>query len=278
MAFGGESGTSAAGPVEEQGHGVRRLVPGRSGPDIEEYVDQIHINDIDPVVYAFWRTVLEDPETLISRIRCVDVTLEEWQKQRLIQQTDNPDVFDLAFSTFFLNRTNRSGIISGGPIGGTNQTGKWRLDARFNKSDLITRIERIARFRNRIVVTDIDAVELLTGQTASRWRSHSLLYADPPYFVRGAELYRSFYGPDDHAAIAHAIQRISSPWVVSYDNVKDVLGLCSGSERIEYSLSYSAARRYRGSEVIFVREGLRLPLVESPANISMAQVESARTA
>jgi DNA adenine methylase len=244
----------------------------------EEYVDQIQINDIDPGVYSFWRVVLDDSEALIDRIRHADVTIEEWQRQRAIQQQRDPDQLDLAFSTFFLNRTNRSGIISGGPIGGRGQTGKWRLDARFNKTDLIRRIERIARFRTRIMATNVDAIDLLEEAIHSDSRTRRLLYIDPPYFEKGAELYRNHYGPNDHVAIADVVQRIESPWVVSYDNVAAVRELYAGSDRIEYSLSYSAARRRRGSEVIFVRRGIRLPLVDSPANIPTAHVGSVRTA
>ncbi|MEX2652089.1 MAG: DNA adenine methylase [Acidimicrobiia bacterium] len=244
----------------------------------EEYVDRIHINDLDPGVYAFWRAVLDEPQELIERIRRVDVTMDEWHQQRALQASRDTTQHDLAFSTFFLNRTNRSGIITGGPIGGVRQSGKWRLDARFNKPDLIQRIERIARFRNRIQATNLDALHLLTGYEADRSGSHRLLYADPPYYVRGAELYRNSYGPSDHASVATALQAITSPWVVSYDNVDDVLSLYQGCDRIEYSLSYSAATRHRGSEVMFVRRGLRLPQVESPANIPLAYISSVRTA
>lgn len=239
----------------------------------EEYVDQIHINDIDPGVAAFWQVVLNDSEWLIEQIRRTDVTLEEWRRQREARLAEGTNQRQLAFSTFFLNRTNRSGIISGGPIGGTGQTGRWRIDARFNKSDLIRRIERIARFRNRIVATDLDAKDLLAIYEQN---PGGLMYADPPYFVRGAELYQDFYGLADHQEIASRIRSFNSPWVVSYDNVGAVAGLYEGCKMIEYSLSYSAASRQRGAEVMFLWRGLTLPEVQSPANISGAVVASAR--
>lgn len=67
----------------------------------------------------------------------------------------------IGFSTFFLNRTNRSGILKGGVIGGKNQEGQWKLDARYNKSDLISRIQKISKNRERIDLYNMDAIDFI---------------------------------------------------------------------------------------------------------------------
>ena len=73
--------------------------------------------------------------------------MKEWEKQKRIYENTRSE-FLLGFATFFLNRTNYSGVITGGPIGGFEQKGQWKIDARFNKKSLIDRIERISYFKS----------------------------------------------------------------------------------------------------------------------------------
>ena len=127
----------------------------------DEYVRRIHINDIDKGVYAFWHSVLNETEDLCRLVRDTQVSMDVWNQQKRVQSASCQSLLELGFSTFFLNRTNRSGIISAGVIGGKNQTGKWKLDARYNKEDLIVRIAKIARYRERINLYNEDAVTLL---------------------------------------------------------------------------------------------------------------------
>jgi DNA adenine methylase len=113
---------------------------------LDKYVSRIHLNDLNPAVHTFWRIVLDEPDALCKLISITDVTIEEWHKQKAIfADPKNHSPLEIAFSTFFLNRTNRSGIILGGVIGGKNQGGTWKLNARFNKPELIDRIDRVAR-------------------------------------------------------------------------------------------------------------------------------------
>ena len=69
--------------------------------------------------------------------------MAEWRQQREVYgRRETADLDELGFATLFLNRTNRSGIIGGGVIGGKQQHGAWGLDARFTKSDLVQRIKK----------------------------------------------------------------------------------------------------------------------------------------
>ncbi|HMJ75486.1 MAG TPA: DNA adenine methylase [Iamia sp.] len=238
----------------------------------EDFADHVYINDVDPSVHAFWSAALLNTEQLCRRINDTDVTMEEWHRQRSVQAADDPDLLDLAFSTFFMNRTNRSGIITGGVIGGRDQTGKWKLDARYNKADLIRRILKVGRYRSRIHVSGEDALTFLEP-----WRtpsSEAFVYLDPPYYVKGGDLYRNSYGPDDHAKVALTVAALGVPWIVSYDAAPPILNLYQEGVRIRYSLAYSAATRGRGSEVMFFSEDLTVPDVASPAGVSFATVDS----
>lgn len=242
----------------------------------EDYAEHIHINDFNRSVATFWRVVLNESDALCERIATTDVTVDEWHRQRRMQTDDSVSDLDLAFSTFFLNRTSRSGIIGGGIIGGLKQTGAWKIYARFNRDDLIRRVKKIARHRSRITVTQLDAAEFITGRLTDI--ESAFVYLDPPYYVKGEGLYQNFYSHADHETIASLVAEIKQPWIVSYDCAEEIHELYSRFERIEYSLSYSAQQRYRGMELMFFKPGLQRPDVRSPANVSWKIVDAARLA
>lgn len=232
-----------------------------------EYVSRIHINDLDRGIYAFWNAVLHRTDELCRRIRQVPVTMGEWERQRTVLLAEDPDPLDLALATFFLNRTNRSGIILGGVIGGKEQQGDWGMEARFNKENLIERIQKIGRYGSRITLYNDDASDFLR-QRIPQLSKRALLYIDPPYFVKGNRLlYANYYDEDDHARIAQQIRSLPNPWVVSYDNVPEIRKLYEGFRALEYNISYSAQDRYRGKEVTFFSAGLKIPDVTNPARI-----------
>lgn len=229
-----------------------------------EHVRHIHINDVDKAIYAFWKSVLDHTDELCRLIQDTSVTIEEWHTQKAVQtQQADVSLLELGFSTFFLNRCNRSGIISGGVIGGKAQSGDWKIDARFNKQDLIARIQQIANRRSRIFLYNKDAIELLRT-LAPELPSKSLIYLDPPYYRKGKELYTNFYTPDDHADVAHEVKLLSNAWIVSYDNCPEIVSLYEGMKKIEYKLSYSANGRYQGSEVMFFSDRVKIPDVPDP--------------
>ena len=242
----------------------------------ERYASHIHINDLNRSVYAFWSAVLERTDELCALIGRVDVTVEEWHRQREVQHQDDPDPLALGFSTFFLNRTSRSGIIGGGIIGGKDQTGAWKIDARYRRDDLVRRIRRIARYRSRVTLTCLDAAVLLRDTLPAI--DGSFVYLDPPYYVKGEGLYQNFYVHKDHEHIARLVGDITAPWVVSYDAAPEIEKLYNGFPGFTYDLHYSAQNRYLGGEVMFFSPGLKLPNVDTPANVRPEVVNAARLA
>jgi DNA adenine methylase len=235
-----------------------------------EYASRIYINDVNKSVYMFWKSVLEDTDALCRKIFDRKVTVEEWKRQRRIHQHARDHCrLDVAFSTFFLNRTNRSGIISsGGMIGGRDQSGEWKLDARYNKRELIKRIEMIAEYRNRIRVSNKDAEQFLES-TARELPIKTLLFLDPPYFEHGDRLYENHYSPRDHARVASTvIKKLRRKWIISYDNHPDIRKIYRNCPRLIYSLQYSAARRYQGSEVMFFSADLAIPRAKNPLTVN----------
>lgn len=228
-------------------------------------VRRIHINDLSPAVFAFWHAVLNDTDELCKRIRSTNVNMDTWHAQRNVLLSEHPDPIDLAFATFFLNRTNRSGILAAGVIGGKNQNGPYKIDARFNRLNLIQRIEFIAAQAGRIRLYSEDA-EKLVRRLSPSLGSKCLIYFDPPYFVKGQDLYLNYYLPEDHLRIKKTIAGLpkSLHWMVSYDNHPEIAKIYRRYSQLTYSLNYTANARYRGSEIILFSDNLIPPAPVKP--------------
>lgn len=226
---------------------------------MNEYVSKIVINDIDRSVYAFWKSILENNDEFCDMIMKTRVNLKTWKECKAIQlNKSKAPLLNLGFSTFFLNRTNRSGIINGGAIGGARQTGKWKIDARFNKHELIQRIKRIAEYKDRIKICNQDAYKLI-GQLSNQLSLKTLFYFDPPYYEKGKDLYVNYYTHNDHKKMAEAIKAIDKfKWIVSYDNKPAIKEMYTHCRHHEYTLNYSAADNKLGSEVVFFSDNLAI--------------------
>ena len=239
-----------------------------------EYVARVRINDLSRAVYAFWHSVLHQTDELCRLVRDTPRTVKAWDVQKMVLGNDAAhDLLEVGFATFFLNRTNRSGILNGGIIGGRDQTGPWKIDARYNADELIFRIESIARHKSRIHLTSVDALKFLTDG-AKNWPASALIYCDPPYYVKGKDLYYHSYKHENHEQIATCIldDLINQRWIVSYDNVQPIRALYDGCQRVIYGIGYSARAARQGSEVMFFSENLHVPaLVGAVTPIEQAQ-------
>lgn len=227
----------------------------------EGSVSRIFLNDIDPAIWSFWDAVLNRNDELAARIENAVVTIDEWHRQRDVFKAGlKEDSLDLGFAAFFLNRTNRSGIIKGGGvIGGLDQTGAYKIDCRFNRVDLASRVRRIARYKSRITLTRLDAVDFM-DLFESEERGPSLVCIDPPYFVRGSSLYTNFYRRDDHAILADRVLRLKSSWVMTYDDAPEIESLYEARRRFRFSINYSAQEKRIGTELMVLSDDIELPL------------------
>lgn len=220
----------------------------------EEYVERIFLNDLDRSIFAFWDAVLRRGDALCDWVEHVEVSMDSWHYYKGVQRAaDVADSFELAKSTFFLNRTNVSGVLMGGVIGGRQQLGNFKIDARFNKSDLIARIQRIGRFRHRIELSNMDGIKFVRSIDAKSERI--FIYLDPPYFQKGADLYLNFYKEQDHRRLARYVNRLRNRWMVSYDHHEFILNLYPANRKLLYRLSQSASNR-TGDEVLVFSEAV----------------------
>lgn len=232
-----------------------------------EYVSNVVINDIDRSIYSFWKSVLNHTDELCNRIINARLSMKEWERNKEIQRNKKKaSVLDLGFSTFYLNRTNMSGIINGGVIGGKSQKGKWGIDARFNKKELVKRIQTIVQYKDRIKLYNLDAIKLVK-KICKQLPSKTLFYFDPPYYLKGSTLYVNHYKREDHVNVARVIKSLKHRWVVSYDEVDEIKELYKSYEQLIFSLNYNATKVKKGKELIFISRKLNIPQVENPVKV-----------
>ena len=228
---------------------------------------KVIINDADKAVWAFWHSILSEPERFCREIDAAPISIAEWRRQKEIFKTEISDIFALGFATFYLNRTNVSGVISGGIIGGMEQQGKYKISARFTKRTLIQRIEAIAQYSGVISLYNCDALVFMTSILPSVEKK-VLIYLAPPYYEKGQALYRNYYNTEDHKTIAKFVKRLKVPWICSYDNVPSILQMYKQIQRYEYGIPYSAKKHYTGGEVIFFSNMIKIPDISSPLELN----------
>ena len=230
---------------------------------IENKFERITINDYDRAIYAFWYSVLHHSEGLCQRILDTELNMQTWHQQKAIYKAKaSADLLSLGFATFFLNRTNCSGILNGGVIGGLEQRGSYKMGCRFNKVKLVDRIRRIARLKHRIQLTHLDALSLIERIQKDYPCKNTLVYFDPPYYAKGSTLYMNYFSDTQHQALAQAIQAMKNiPWIISYDAKPEIQQLyhwVKPKQIKQFDLHHFAYKKRVGKEILFFSESLKL--------------------
>lgn len=243
------------------GHAYAELFAGGAGLAIKlllkNDVQSIVINDFDPAVYCMWNVIVNHSEELCEFINEAKLDIDTWKSMREIYRSkDVSDSLALGKACFYLNRTNVSGILSGGVIGGLDQTGTYKMDARFNRKTLIAKIRRIEEYKDRIEVTNLDAEEFITRRLTD---PDLFAYLDPPYVQKGPGLYRSSFTNEKHRSLARKIGDARSKWVVTYDADVLIESIYNDYEQSNLEIGYSANLKTVGKEKIILGPGLIWP-------------------
>lgn len=221
------------------------------------HVSEVWLNDIDVGIYSLWKTILEEPDALCDSVQSIPVDMAQWHEQRDVLRSSSNQL-KLALATLFLNRTNRSGIIAGGVIGGKLQQGNYKIDCRFNKAELIQKIRRIASYREVVRVSNLDGQQCIL-EWAKSLPKRALINIDPPYYCKGQELYTNFYQPADHKVLAQVIRRLKVPWMLTYDEAPEIEQLYAGLPVYRKALTYYAQVKRQASELLILSPGLQAP-------------------
>ena len=222
-------------------------------------VQKIMINDFDKAIYSFWYSVLNYTDELVKKIEETPITMDEWYIQKNIYEnkSNSKSILELGFATLFLKRTNRSGILKAGVIGGKSQQGKYKLDCRFNKVELIRKIKKIASFKARIKLYNLDAEDFIRRNISKT--KDSFTFFDPPYYKKGPGLYTNFYSHENHLSLSETIKNSmkDKKWILTYDFSEEIFRMYQDYPNKLYYLNYSVARPGKGIEYIFYSNCLK---------------------
>jgi len=223
--------------------------------------------EYDPLIYAFWYCVFNHTDELCEVILETPVTLDIWNKLEKNRHIDMPiptKIVELGFSGLFFNRTNFSGILKAGPIGGQSQESSYKIDCRFNKERIIRTIRFFSLFSDRVKVEWTDALSFINNFNKRKFKDKVFMYVDPPYYDKGKSLYRKFFNDDDHIRLSKSLIKISRPWLLSYDNCNFISHIYSQSKRnIKHQslfFDYSAGGTKKESELLI--SNLEIPPIE----------------
>jgi len=219
-----------------------------------EKVEKVVINDLDKGIYSFWKSIIYDTDRFIQKLEKIPVSIEERKKQQKIYFDKKSKLFDKGFAAFYLNRTNVSGVLNGGPIGGKEQKGKWKIDARFNKTSLIKRILDLERYKNRITILNMDGLDVIKRYIKDK---NALIYIDPPYYEKGATLYLNHFIDKNHKQLAVLLnQNKNYNWLLTYDENNRIRELYNKRKIVNFTIQHRAFKSKQGKEVMIFSDGL----------------------
>ncbi|KHK96646.1 hypothetical protein LK09_14400 [Microbacterium mangrovi] len=225
---------------------------------LQDRVERVVINDLDPAVYSFWRAVVDEGPRFTATLQAVPLTLNEWRAQKQTYASGRAAggySFELGFAFFYLNRTNRSGVLNAGVIGGQQQSGRYKIDARFNREKLTSRIDSISKLRERITVSSRDGRAVIEEYASL---PEVFLYVDPPYVQMGGSLYLNSFTEADHTFLAMCLNRNSSAnWVLTYDDTQLIRDLYDERYQETFSLIYSARNMGVATELMVLSDRMR---------------------
>ena len=218
-------------------------------------VHSIIINDLDIGIYSIWYAILHDIDNFIQIISDTEISVSEWNHQKNIYNSlidSKKYSLELAFATFFLNRTNVSGIINGGPIGGKFQKSRYLIDCRFNKKNLIKKIRLINGRKNQVKLFNLEANQLIHNELLNIEPRKLFIFFDPPYYKQGKNLYTNFFNHDNHVELKKCISLMDEyKWITTYDYEENIKKIYSGYPTFEYQIRYSANRVRKEKEYLF---------------------------
>ena len=231
-------------------------------------VDEIIINDLDKAIYIFWKIAVHNTDYLIRKIQRTKITIQEWKKQKEIytllknkHRLTLRDERKLAFAALFLNRTNRSGIMRGGPIGGIKQLSKWKVNERFTKKTIIERLKKLHKFCRKIKVYNLDGIKLLEKLEKKETKNQHFIFLDPPYFQKGKSLYLNNYNNNDHKKLSEFLIKSSlKKWIMTYNDIPYIKTLYKKMPINEFEIQHDAHYSKVGKEIVifpkqFISEG-----------------------
>ena len=220
-----------------------------------DLVKRVVIGDADPMVNAFWETVMTDVDWLCEEVESIALDVATWERMK---ETRFRARRKLALACLYLNRTSFNGALHwrAGPIGGKAQESDYDIGCRFPRERLISRLQKCAEMADRIDVAPAQNAMTTVRQVRERARREDasvFFYLDPPFWAKSNYLYRHAFTEIEHERLADQLQWIQDPFVLSYDPAPEIVELYTGHSAgkvAEIELLYSGSSRSAGAEIL----------------------------
>lgn len=179
---------------------------------------RVVIADKDYGIVCLWKAVRDNPKELSRKLLNFTPSVEAFADFKTRDGSRDGDPVDIGFRKFALHQMSFSGLgaMAGGPIGGVAQRSDYAVDCRF-------RPERHARHigDQHKLLKRFASVEIIDGDFSlalDRVPDDGFAYMDPPYFLKGGELYVNNMTPEDHERLAGILATARYEWALSYDD------------------------------------------------------------
>ena len=213
--------------------------------------DKIWINDKDVGIACLWTSVINNPNKLIYKILNFKPSIDYFYefKNNLLSLSNFPDtedeIIDIGFKKIAIHQISYSGLgtKSGGPLGGKTQESNYKIDCRWSPNYIAKKINKLHKLFSEFKIrenmcTNYDFAQVIIDD------SPSIIYLDPPYYVKGEELYQCGFNYNDHKRLSNCLKN-KFKWVLSYDDCCDIINLYDWAniEKININYSINTARQ-----------------------------------
>jgi DNA adenine methylase len=208
---------------------------------------KIWINDKDIGISCLWTAVIRYHDDFKSRVHGFVPSVTAFRELRselttistLPKQCD--EIVDIGFKKLAIHQISYSGLgtKSGGPLGGVEQKSKYKIDCRWSPDYICKKVDKLHSQFKTIEVQGDGCTNLDFSSLIEDTSCDSLLYLDPPYYVKGNDLYQCGFTSKDHERLASALKNTKHAWVLSYDDCHEIRELYKWAYIEPLNVNYS---------------------------------------
>ena len=203
---------------------------------------KVKINDLNYDLICFWKTLRDNPNELIRKIRKIKERYKDGRKlyNELINKNSDNE-FERAIRFFVLNRITFSGTVD---CGGYSQQA---FEKRFTDS-AIEKLKLVSLIIKDFEITHGDCEKLLFEDG-----DDVFIFLDPPYYSttksklygKNGNLHASF----DHKRFADNMKKCKHLWLITYDDCMEIRELFTFAYIYPFETQYGMAAK-KGKELI----------------------------
>ena len=210
-------------------------------------ITDIWINDKDIGIACLWTAAIQYYEEFKERVKSFVPSVAAFYEFKaelttistLPEQRDH--IVDIGFKKLAIHQISYSGLgtKSGGPLGGAAQKSAYKVDCRWSPGYICKKLDVIHNQLKNIQIhknccTNLDFITLIEDTSCK-----CLLYLDPPYFLKGNDLYQHGFTIQDHERLASALRNTKHTWVLSYDDCDEIRDMYKWANIESMDVNYS---------------------------------------